>query len=95
VRGDKLPSFLNISERRIPIPSYNFKNKDTGEEFTEFMTMSQRESYLESNPHIEQIPSTIRLADPASVGLVKPPDGFREVLRKIKKNNRGASINTW
>lgn len=77
------------------MPSYNFRNQETKEEFTEFMTMSSKDEFLANNPHIEQIPSIIRLADPAHVGRVHPPDSFKEVLRKIQKNNYGAKLNTW
>ena len=33
------------------MPYYNFKNKETGEEFEEFFTISGREEYLKDNPH--------------------------------------------
>ena len=39
------------------MPYYNFKNKETGEEFEEFFTISGREEYLKDNPHIQQTPS--------------------------------------
>ena len=39
------------------MPYYNFKNNDTGEEWEEFFTISGREEFLKSNPHITQMPS--------------------------------------
>ena len=37
------------------MPNYNnFRNNETGEEFEEFFTISGREEFLKSNPHITQ-----------------------------------------
>ena len=44
------------------MPYYNFKNKETGEEFEEFFTMSGREEYLKNNPHIQQTPSMFSMS---------------------------------
>ena len=32
------------------MPTYTFRNKDTGETFDQFMTMSSREQYMKDNP---------------------------------------------
>ena len=39
------------------MPTYSFRNNDTGEEFTELMSISEREKFLEQNPNIQQLPS--------------------------------------
>ena len=41
------------------MPNYNFRNNETGEEFEEFFTISGREEFLKSNPHITQMPSFV------------------------------------
>ncbi len=38
------------------MPTYSFKDNNTGEEFDEFMGMSEKDKYLEDNPHISQVP---------------------------------------
>jgi len=81
-------------------PSYTFLNTDTGETFTEIMSISEREEYLKANPHInQQIVSAPSLADPIRLGLRKPDDGFRDRLKEIKKaHSRGltkSSVNTF
>ena len=38
------------------MPTYSFKNNNTGEEFDEFMGMSEKDKYLKDNPHISQLP---------------------------------------
>ena len=39
------------------MPTYSFKDNNTGEEFDEFMGMSEKDQYLEDNPHISQVPT--------------------------------------
>lgn len=75
------------------MPTYTFKNKETEEEFEKFMKNSEREEFLKNNPDIEQ---TYRYAP--SVGYDdshKPDDGFRDILRKVKKDHPGSDVNTF
>jgi len=68
------------------MPSYTFLNNDTGETFTTIMSMTEREEFLSKNPNIQQqIVSAPALGDSIRLGMVKPPDSFRDVLREIKK----------
>ena len=82
------------------MPTYTFLNTDSGETFTTIMSIAEREEYLKSNPHIQQqLISAPALGDSIKLGLRKPPDSFRDVLREIKKkNSRGltkSTINTF
>ena len=67
------------------MPTYTFKNNDTGEEFEKFLSMSGRETFLELNTNVSQ---TIKGA-PATVyetgTNLKVDDGFREVISKMKQ----------
>ena len=38
------------------MPTYTFKDNDTGVVYDEFMGMSEKDKYLEDNPHISQVP---------------------------------------
>lgn len=77
------------------MPTYTFFNKETGEEWTEFMSISERDELLKNN-NIEQKISIAAICDPTRVGITSKPDnGFRDVLKKIKRNFRGSSINTF
>jgi hypothetical protein len=63
------------------MPTYRFLNKETGEEFDDFISISRKEELLKLNPHIEQI-----IEAPAIVSASytnKVPDGFKEVLSKV------------
>jgi hypothetical protein len=80
------------------MPTYSFRNKETLEEFDKFLKMSERETYLEENPEIEQIHrKTASLIDPMNAGLGKarPDAGFRDVLKKIKSHHKINNINDF
>lgn len=80
------------------MPTYRFVNNDTGEEFTEFMSISELEVYLLNNSNLTQLvfgAPTIH----SGRGMQKPDIGFREILKEVKKkSNKGitrSTINTF
>ena len=80
------------------MPTYKFLNNDTGEEYEEFMTISALDTYLEENPNLTQLVNGAPALS-SGRGIGKPDAGFRDVLKKIKKNaNKGitrSTINTF
>jgi hypothetical protein len=75
------------------MPTYRFLNKDTEEEFEDFMFLAELQPYLDSNPHIKQMASAPAIL--SGVSGAKPADGFRDVLREIKKkHSQGISKST-
>jgi hypothetical protein len=80
------------------MPTYNFLNNDTGKEFTEFMTISALDQYLKDNPNVTQLVSGAPLIH-SGRGLGKPDQGFRDLLKNMKKaNSKGfkrSTINTF
>lgn len=79
------------------MPTYDFKNKETGEVFTKIMSMSAMDEFLKENTDVERYYSSAPAAvDPTRVGgLRKPDEGFRDVLKNIHSKHRGSKINTW
>ncbi len=75
------------------MPFYSFKNTETGEEFEEVMSNASREEFLAKNPHIIQTIQKARLT--TSRGGIKPADGFRDMLKAMKKANPGSTIDTY
>jgi predicted nucleic acid-binding Zn ribbon protein len=68
------------------MPTYEFRNKQTGEVTEHFMKMSAKDEFLAANPHLEQ---TMTQA-PAFAGdhiTLKKDTGFKEVLQKISERN--------
>ncbi len=78
------------------MPTYNFRNRETGEITEKFFSLTLREEYLKDNPQLESIilgaPS---IGDPIRLGIRKPDDGFREVLAKAKEAHPKGNINTF
>jgi hypothetical protein len=78
------------------LANYTFLNKDTQETFTVSMSMSEHDQYLKDNPHlVQQFVSAPGIGDSARLGLRKPDDSFRDVLRSIKKRNPRSTVNTF
>jgi hypothetical protein len=79
------------------MPTYNFINNDTGEEFEEFMSISEIDDYLKNNPNITQLVGAPNIV--SGVAGKKPDAGFRDILKHIKKgNSKGitrSTINTF
>ncbi len=44
------------------MPTFKFRNMETGEEFEDFLSNSRREELLKKNPHIKQMPSMFSIA---------------------------------
>lgn len=76
------------------MPTYNFRNKETGEVFEKFMSISARETFLQENPSIEtMISGTPMIVDPVRIGVRKVDSGFKEVLQKIHSRTPGSQLN--
>ena len=73
------------------MPYYNFKNIDTGEEWEEFFTISGREEFLKSNPHITQMPSMFGIAG-GTGDRIKNDDGWKENLSRIAEAHPRSSL---
>jgi hypothetical protein len=57
---------------------------------------SELETYLKDNPNIQQIFTRFPgFGDPVSLGLRKPDDNFRDVLRNVQSHHKKDSINTF
>lgn len=82
------------------MPTYLYKDINTGEEQELFMSITERGKYLEDNPHMTQlVHGAPALGDSIRLGLKKPDDAFRDRLKEIKKHHSlgitKSSINTF
>lgn len=68
------------------MPTYTFRDKNSGEEWDDIMSISDKEKYLEENPHIEQLifKKALGICDPVRLSVRKPDHGFNDVLKKVK-----------
>jgi hypothetical protein len=83
------------------MPFYDFKNDKTGEvRENQMMSMSAMEKFLEDNPDWKiQLTGSIPIGDPVRMGMKKPDEGFRDLLKHMKKNRinnrKGSTLNTF
>lgn len=76
------------------MPYYKFRRGK--KVWEEFMKISERDAFLEENPDVEQMINGFPAdADSVHLGRTKPADGFKDLLKQIKTNNRGSKINTY
>ena len=80
------------------MPTYKFLNNDTSEEHEDFMSISALGEYLKNNPHITQLVNGAPMIS-SGRGLGKPDNGFRDLLKDMKKkHSKGitrSTINTF
>lgn len=77
------------------MPVYVFKNVETDEFHEKLMSFSAREEYLKENPNLISVPAIASVGDPVRMGMQKPAEGYRDLLKTIKSKHRGSTINTW
>jgi|TARA_A100001388_G_C28534765_1_gene387350 predicted nucleic acid-binding Zn ribbon protein len=63
------------------MPTYTFENTKTGKVFDEYMSISDRETYLEQNPHIKQLINKINIV--SGTGGIKNDSGWNDNLQRI------------
>ena len=63
------------------MPTYTFENTKTGKVYDEYMSISERETYLEQNPHIKQLINKINIV--SGTGGIKADSGWKENMSRI------------
>lgn len=67
------------------MPTYEFKNNDTGEVFEKIMSYDNKVKYLEENPNIQSHYSTLNIDhDGGKSILSRAGSGWKEVQDRIK-----------
>lgn len=75
------------------MPTYTFRNTETGEVFDKIMSWNDKVKYLEENPIMESIiGGAPALGDSVRLGIRRTDDGFREVLSKISSANYKSNL---
>ena len=81
------------------MPLYEYQCSGCGEVFDDILSIANRniptESPCPSCGEIKVIQKigVIPIADPVRLGHIKAPEGFRDILRNVKKQFRGSKIN--
>ena len=75
------------------MPTYTFKDNNTGLEFDEFMGMSEKDKYLADNPHISQVPVMFAFVGDHIMGVGPKTDGgFNERMEQIANSHPGSPM---
>lgn len=65
------------------MPTFKFRNNETGEEFEDFLSNDTREDLLSKNPHITQVPTGFSIVSTTGDNIdAKTDAGWKEVLAK-------------
>ncbi len=75
------------------MPTYDFRNKETGEITTEVMSIKDLDKYKEDHPELERYFGNQTVA--STFGNPKQSDGFREVMSKVQKAHPGANLSRF
>ena len=73
------------------MPSYSFKNTETGEEWEELLTISEREKFLEQNPHVQQLPSMVSIVG-GHGDRIKKDSRWKENMSRIAEAHPGSPL---
>ena len=63
------------------MPTYSFKNNDTGAEWEEFFSIADKEDFLKENDHITQLPSLITIV--SDTGGIRNDGGWKDNMSRI------------
>ena len=75
------------------MPTYVFRNKETGEQFEKIMKMSELDPFRELNPQLETVIQAVAFGDPTKLSSTRKFDtGFKEVLQRIHEKTPGSQL---
>jgi hypothetical protein len=75
------------------MPTYVFRNKETGEQFEKIMKISELDSFREENPQLETVIQAVAFGDPTKLSSTRKFDtGFKEVLQRIHEKTPGSQL---
>lgn len=78
------------------MPIYVYLNRDTGETEEHLHKVSEMDSFSAANPHLTRQIQPSGFIRGTGVGSSKPDEGFRDVLKSIKKaSGRDSTVNTF
>lgn len=77
------------------MPTYEFLDTETNEYFEVVMKISEREEFLQANPHVQPVLSAPNIVSGVSTSNGtgnRVPDGFKEVLSKIGEAHPNSKV---
>ena len=78
------------------MPIYSVMNTTTEEVFEVNMKFTEFEQYLKDNTNFKQVFTRFpAVGDPIRMGVRKPDDSFRDVLKNVGHHHKKNVINSW
>jgi hypothetical protein len=75
------------------MPTYVFRNKETGEQFEKIMKISELDNFRNENPQLETVIQAVSFGDPTKMTSTRKFDtGFKEVLQRIHEKTPGSQL---
>jgi hypothetical protein len=75
------------------MPTYVFRNKETGEQFEKIMKISELDTFRNENPQLETVIQAVSFGDPTKMTSTRKFDtGFKEVLQRIHEKTPGSQL---
>ena len=73
------------------MPTYNFIDTETQEEFEVVMKIAEREEFLRENPHIQPVITAPNIVSGVSSSQ-RIPSGFNDVLSKVAEAHPNSTV---
>jgi hypothetical protein len=73
------------------MPTYKFKDNNTGEEFEKWMYMAERLPYLEANPHVTQMPTLLHAVSEVGNWQNKTDNDWKTIINRAA-NTPGSTV---
>ena len=83
----------NLAFGLTKMPTYDFRNKETGEIITEVMSIHELDKYKEEHPELERYFGNQHVA--TVYPNPKQSDGFKSVMQKIQSAHPGANLSRY
>lgn len=75
------------------MPIYETQNVKTKKVSSDFYTSYDSfKEYLKEHPELEQIITKLNIVTGKNVSSIKTDDGFKDLLKTIKKSNKGSNM---
>ena len=72
------------------MPTYTFFNEESGMEWDDIMSVSEKEKFLKNNSHIKQVISSMNIV--SGVGGIKNDGGWNEVMDRVSDANPNSTF---
>jgi hypothetical protein len=78
---------MNSGNHGKNMPYYTLKNNETGDTEDIVCTYEEMQLHLKENPHLHQVLAAPRIVSGIRDVRSRTPDGFKDVLKKVKKGS--------